>query len=952
MYTSSEGSNLQFRSPYSGKTRTILDANQNAGCCIFGHHPPASVDALEALLAARRPLRLPFARSSDEEALRSELLARAALGEGSRCVLGLSSGAQAIDLALSLALTAPRPGGPLFDPCDSEPPPPMSVVLLRGSFHGNCTRAAFSSSAVFRAHAQRETLCEFTAIYLDPDADAAAVDAAFAAHDAGGTAIVAVVVEPQQHFAAFARLASPTAAALGAAAARRGVPVICDEIWSGVHRTGSFLACTSGGLRPDMVVLAKGLCAGVAKQAALLLRDGFDHAAILATRAAEPSAVGCAAAAACLRAAPPERVAARAREVERAVGELSRAHGGRLLPVRGRGFSYEVELRATAELAAAGWGRAASVATALALLHALWWGGALVLPRPLRAPRRFHCELAIDVSDDELRRLFSALDGAAGVAAALRLALLPFVALASVVSAAAGLLRPAAAAGAEGATTTDGPLRQPHPGLPRVAAAAAAAGRQRYLLDDGGHLPEYDEAAGELLAPAGSGGLAEARPADAPLVIDYTSLASRRGLPSGVVVDCCADVSTSILGHHPPPLAAALRDFVRRREHAFPFGLLFMKPTAQRLCADIATMAAEEAAMAAVAANDRSGDELDDEALALALRCESEPFTAKLMLSATDANEAAVRLCLVHWQRRRGGRAAEAAAPIVLVVRGGACHGGSWLLGGLPTAAVRLVEMTIEELQSAQALARRLTPDVAALLVEPVCSATGRVAVEGAAQAAALRRACARAGVPLIADETRCGLGRCGALLCAEARGLAPAVTTLGDALGGGFAQLAAVVYDEAALGGGGGGKAPPFPSTATLCNDSLSSHVGLAAVHELRRLAPKVRAAAAAFELELRTTLDGSRPTVERVGGCGLMVSVRFAPDRCAAFAARRGARRDAPPNLALYSYLLDEHAVRVRPSTTDESAVLVEPPAVASAAAITRVCTALRAAAEEMGD
>ena len=250
VYTSSEGSSLQFRSPYSGKTRTILDANQNAGCCIFGHHPPASVDALEALLAARRPLRLPFARSSDEEALRSELLARAALGEGSRCVLGLSSGAQAIDLALSLALTAPRPGGPLFDPCDSEPPPPMSVVLLRGSFHGNCTRAAFSSSAVFRAHAQRETLCEFTAIYLEPDADAAAVDAAFAAHDAGSTAIVAVLVEPQQHFAAFARLASPTAAALGTAAARRGVPVICDEIWSGVHRTGSFLACTSGGLRP------------------------------------------------------------------------------------------------------------------------------------------------------------------------------------------------------------------------------------------------------------------------------------------------------------------------------------------------------------------------------------------------------------------------------------------------------------------------------------------------------------------------------------------------------------------------------------------------------------------------------------------------------------------------------------------------------------------------------
>ena len=476
VYTSSEGSNLQFRSPYSAKTRTILDANQNAGCCIFGHHPPASVDALEALLAARRPLRLPFARSSDEEALRSELLARAALGEGSRCVLGLSSGAQAIDLALSLALTAPRPGGPLFDPCDSEPPPPMSVVLLRGSFHGNCTRAAFSSSAVFRAHAQRETLCEFTAIYLEPDADAAAVDAAFAAHDAGGTAIVAVVVEPQQHFAAFARLACPRPPR-GAAAARRSVPVICDEIWSGVHRTGGFLACTSDGLRPDMVVLAKGLCAGVAKQAALLLRDGFDHAAILATRAAEPSAVGRAAAAACLRAAPPERAAARAKEVERAVGGAC-AHGGRLLPVRGRGFSYEVELRATAELPRRA-GRAASVATALALLHAL--GGAARSCCRGRCARRADSTVSSRSTSQMRSCVGSSARSTAPPASPPRCAsrCCPLSRSRAWCRPRPGCARPAAAGGAEGATTTDGPLRAPHL-LPRVAAAAAAAGRQRY----------------------------------------------------------------------------------------------------------------------------------------------------------------------------------------------------------------------------------------------------------------------------------------------------------------------------------------------------------------------------------------------------------------------------------------------------------------------------------------
>ena len=476
----------------------------------------------------------------------------------------------------------------------------------------------------------------------------------------------------------------------------------------------------------------------------------------------------------------------------------------------------------------------------------------------------------------------SALDGAAGVAAALRLAL-ALVALASVVSAAAGLLRPAAASGAEGATTTDGPLRAPHPGLPRVAAAAAA-GRQRYLLDDGGHLPEYDEAAGELLAPAGSGGLADARPADAPLVIDYTSLASRRGLPAGVVVDCCADVSTSILGHHPPPLYPPPFASLWRREHAFPFGLLFMKPTAQRLCAEIAAMAAEEAAMAAVAANDRSGDELDDEALALALRCESEPFTAKLMLSATDANEAAVRLCLVHWQRRRGGRTAEAAAPIVPSC-GGACHGGlapRWAAdGGGPPC-----EMAIEELQSAQALARRLTPDIAALLLEPVCSATGRVAV-GSVQAATLRRACARAGVPLIADETRCGLGRCGAPAPRHAASLLPSRRS---------ATPSACPTGRGRVRRGGAGRRRRRQSTAVpVDGDALQRQpfVARRAGGGARVAARAQVRAAAAFELELRTTLDGGRPTVERVGR-GLMVSVRFAPDRCAAFAAAaRGAAR-----------------------------------------------------------
>ena len=70
------------------------------------------------------------------------------------------------------------------------------------------------------------------------------------------------------------------------------------------------------------------------------------------------------------------------------------------------------------------------------------------------------------------------------------------------------------------------------------------------------------------------------------------------------------------------------------------------------------------------------------------------------MLSAADAIEAAVRLCIVRWHARTHPRPAGAAAPhaataaapkpVVLLVGGGARLGSTWLLAGLPTTNLRL----------------------------------------------------------------------------------------------------------------------------------------------------------------------------------------------------------------------------------------------------------------------
>ena len=166
IFRSAEGAYLRFRSPWSGRERTVLDLNQNAGCAIFGHAPPPAVGALYALLAARTPTRLPLARCEAAEELSDVLLQNSGLGADYHAILGLHSGAEAIDQALALALCAPRPGGALH-PAPAGAPPLM-LVLLSGSFHGNCTRAAFSASAVFRAHPRRDALCEFEAAYLSP----------------------------------------------------------------------------------------------------------------------------------------------------------------------------------------------------------------------------------------------------------------------------------------------------------------------------------------------------------------------------------------------------------------------------------------------------------------------------------------------------------------------------------------------------------------------------------------------------------------------------------------------------------------------------------------------------------------------------------------------------------------------------------------------------------------
>src|SRR6185312_6090234 len=77
------------------------------------------------------------------------------------------------------------------------------------------------------------------------------------------TELAAVIVEPLVQGAAGMQLADPDGLrALGATCREHDVLLICDEVATGFGRTGSLFASEQCGLRPDLLVLGKGITAG------------------------------------------------------------------------------------------------------------------------------------------------------------------------------------------------------------------------------------------------------------------------------------------------------------------------------------------------------------------------------------------------------------------------------------------------------------------------------------------------------------------------------------------------------------------------------------------------------------------------------------------------------------------------------------------------------------------
>ena len=169
--------------------------------------------------------------------------------------------------------------------------------------------------------------------------------------------------------------------------------------------------------------------------------------------------------------------------------------------------------------------------------------------------------------------------------------------------------------------------------------------------------------------------------------------------------------------------------------------------------------------------------------------------------------------------------------------------------------------------------------DVAAMIVEPFLADGGMVVPpEGFLRGCAER--CRMAGVPLIVDEVKVGLGRSGMLHAFQIEGIVPDMVCFGKVLGGGL-PLSACVGPAWILDG------PPAAALLTTAGNPICSAVGRAVLRTLvdDDLPDRARVAGERLRAGLRAA---DLPEVGDVRGHGLSIGCELVEDRASKVPAR----------------------------------------------------------------
>jgi ornithine--oxo-acid transaminase len=173
---------------------------------------------------------------------------------------------------------------------------------------------------------------------------------------------------------------------------------------------------------------------------------------------------------------------------------------------------------------------------------------------------------------------------------------------------------------------------------------------------------------------------------------------------------------------------------------------------------------------------------------------------------------------------------------------------------------------------NAQAVLERITPNTAAVLVEPIQGEAG-VIVPPAGYLRQLRQICTEANVLLIFDEIQTGLGRTGKLFACDHEEVRPDIIIIGKALSGGFYPVSAVLADRPILS-----LFQPGEHGSTFGGNPLGAAVARTALKVLVE-ENMIENSAKMGEYFQDQLVEISSPYVKEIRGKGLLVGVELKP-------------------------------------------------------------------------
>lgn len=172
----------------------------------------------------------------------------------------------------------------------------------------------------------------------------------------------------------------------------------------------------------------------------------------------------------------------------------------------------------------------------------------------------------------------------------------------------------------------------------------------------------------------------------------------------------------------------------------------------------------------------------------------------------------------------------------------------------------------------ADAIAAAITPNTAAIMVEPIQGEAG-VIIPPAGFLKKIRDISTRNRILFIADEIQTGLGRTGKMFACEHESVRPDMLIIGKALSGGFYPVSAVVADHELLG-----LFKPGEHGSTFGGNPLGMAVARAAMRVLVE-EHMVENSARMGEYLLEQLAEISSPHIKQVRGKGLFVGVELHP-------------------------------------------------------------------------